>query len=226
MKRRAVTLVELLVVLAIIAVLLGLLVPAIQKIRSAAARLGCTNNLKQIALAVHSFDDTNHRFPRTMVSFREETTIDSGWSFALLQHMEEDALWRAFDPNRWPESQANLCVAGSRQPSLYQCPCADAGLVDVFACDSTTIVKVAPISYAFNGVLPLIDSLRSVPCTSRTMLIRELGGPSRSWISAPQTAEFDGQVLHHPGGTLIAFVDGHVDLHVDARDVVIDPQRP
>ena len=100
-RPRGFTLIELLVVIAIIAVLIGLLLPAVQKVREAAARMSDSNNLKQIALACHNFHSANERLPGYQPAPAGSSTASYGYSVHafVLPYIEQEPLGWAFDPN-------------------------------------------------------------------------------------------------------------------------------
>lgn len=145
--RRGFTLIELLVVIAIIAILVSLLLPAVQQAREAARRSSCKNNLKQIGLAIHNYHDVYNLFPNVNCGGLANSSLSGASLFAsILPYIEQASSFDLYDFNQGNISPYNQAVAG-QQIDVYLCPTA-AIRRNVPGCDADN--GRAPGTYAVN----------------------------------------------------------------------------
>lgn len=201
-KRLGFTLVELLVVIAIIGTLVALLLPAVQQAREAARRMQCGNNLKQLALALHNYENTYRRLPpngNSRAGWRH------GWNYRILPFVEQNALFEQYDINgEWFDAD-NQDVY-SQPVSTFQCPSApnprlstgstlngqawtNAACSDYTSSDGvdSSAVLGLGVSPTLNrrGLFNNDDSVRLADCLdglTNTMLLVEDAGQPEFWV--------------------------------------------
>jgi prepilin-type N-terminal cleavage/methylation domain-containing protein/prepilin-type processing-associated H-X9-DG protein len=216
--RGAFTLIELLVVIAIIAVLIGLLVPAVQKVRETAIRMSCANNLKQLALAAHNHHDAKRRFPNGLHTV--ETTggryvNGTCWEVELLPYFEQENL-----NNRWDYTDFRNNVAGDRNATAAQ-------VLTVLLCPSDPLPD--PVWY-----VPISSQFPQYAYASGFYGLSSYGGNAGKRSFRPGLATRDGVFFQDSSIRLADVADGasntilfgersHVDPEFDRLAFAFDP---
>jgi prepilin-type N-terminal cleavage/methylation domain-containing protein/prepilin-type processing-associated H-X9-DG protein len=215
-RKKGFTLIELLVVIAIIAILIGLLLPAVQKVRDAAARITCSNNLKQLGLAYHNYAGVyNSSFPPSMIA-NPTTTV--GWGIFLLPYIEQNNLYTQYDFNApffYTGNGINNQAVSNTMIKTFICP--------------SVPTRTGPYSYTFNYPGYPSTSWQAYPSDYTPLagvsqyLAMYLGLPSTpTLLAGPLQENIPTRILVITDGTsntiLLAEIAGKNELYQAGKD--------
>jgi prepilin-type N-terminal cleavage/methylation domain-containing protein/prepilin-type processing-associated H-X9-DG protein len=205
--RGAFTLIELLVVIAIIAILIGLLLPAVQKVREAAARTSCLNNLHQLGIGLHGYHDANGGFPpsKVTVTVQGKAVNYHAWTVYVLPHIEQGNLYQLYRFDKpFDDAKTNDAGVIQRDIPTFLCPAAPGGrkgsngrgIADYSAVNQLTrpntyVTHMPPSDSTHIGVLGLNVSRRLTDITdgtTNTMLLAEDAGRNDTWVLGKKVA--------------------------------------
>ena len=192
---------------------IALLLPAVQAAREAARRSQCSNNLKQLALAMHNYHDTYKCFPPAYIADEDGQPMHS-WRVLLLPYLEQQPLYEQYNFDEPWDSPSNLALADI-MPSVFRCPSDPPS-----APSDTSYAMIVGPGTLFDGTgLSRIADIRDG--TSNTIMLVEAGGSGINWL---EPVDLDLQRLalginspagpgirsYHPGGVNVAMCDGSV----------------
>jgi type II secretory pathway pseudopilin PulG len=192
-SRRGVSLFQLLILIAVLAILLGMLLPAIAQVRRAAARMASSNNLKQIGLALHNYHSTYDKFPPgiTQQGFSSMTL--------LLPYIEQDNLYRLIDLTKPVSAEANAAVRNVRIKVLLS------------PLDGEPVGEGGPTNYLFNaGSKPDLKDNDGLFFTESKVRIADITDGTSNTVAVAETLRGDG------AAKAIAVARQHVTLKADA----------
>jgi prepilin-type processing-associated H-X9-DG protein len=194
-------------------VLVALLLPAVQAAREAARRAQCSNNLKQIALALHNYHDTYKTFPPAYIA-DENGQPKHSWRVLILPFLESTPMYQMYDFNE-PWNGPNNSQFANMMPSVFRCPS------DPATSSSPAYLAISGKGSIFNNgdgsqIMDITDG------TSNTIMVAEVAGVNFNWMD-PRDLDITTMAMainsvqngttissHHPGGAQAAMADGSV----------------